>query len=72
MPKHQELTIYKPKKKSLVKQIVKKGIKFGVKTALHPLSIALAAAPHVYKLGKAKSFKYSKFRQFDKRGRKVI
>ena len=50
--------------------IVKKGIKFGVKTALHPLSIALTAAPHVYKLGKAKKFTYSTVRQFDKRGRK--
>jgi len=65
-----ELTIYKPKKTSLAKTIVKKGIKFGVKTALHPLSIALTAAPHVYKLGKAKKFTYSTVRQFDKRGRK--
>ncbi len=67
-----DLTIYKPKKTSLAKTIVKKGIKFGVKTALHPLSIALAATPHIYRLGKGKSFKYPKFRQFDKRGRKVI
>jgi hypothetical protein len=66
-----ELTIYKPKKASMMKQIMKKGIKFGVKTALHPLSIALTAAPQVYKLGKAKSFKYSSVRQFNKKGRKV-
>ena len=61
-----------PKKKpGMVKQIVKKGLKFGVKLATHPLSLAIAAAPQVYKLGKAKSFKYSNVRQFDKRGRKV-
>jgi hypothetical protein len=65
-----ELVVYKPKKTSMIKEIVKKGIKFGVKTALHPLSIALTAAPHVYKLGKAKKFTYSTVRQFDKRGRK--
>lgn len=62
-----------PKKKpSMVKQIVKKGIKFGAKVAINPLTIALAAAPSVYRLGKAKKFKYSDFRQFDKRGRKII
>ena len=61
-----------PKKKpSMVKQIVKKGIKFGVKVATSPLTIALAAAPQVYKLGKAKKFKFPEYRQFDKRGRKI-
>ena len=60
-----------PKEKpSMVKQIVKKGIKFGAKVATNPLTIALAAAPTVYKLGKAKKFTYSDVRQFDKRGRK--
>ena len=62
-----------PKKKpSLAKQIVKKGIKFGARVATSPLTIALAAAPSVYRLGKAKKMKYSDFRQFDKRGRKII
>ena len=61
-----------PKKKpSLTKQIVKKGIKFGAKIATSPITIALAAAPTVYKLGKAKKFKFPEFRQFDKRGRKI-
>jgi hypothetical protein len=61
-----------PKKKpSLAKQIVVKGIKFGAKVATSPITIALAAAPQVYKLGKAKKFKFPKFRQFDKRGRKI-
>ena len=45
-----------PKKKpSLAKQIVVKGIKFGAKVATSPITIALAAAPQVYKLGKARS-----------------
>ena len=62
-----------PKKKpSLAKQIVKKGLKFGAKVATSPITIALAAAPQVYKLGKLKKVKYSDFRQFDKRGRKII
>jgi len=62
-----------PKKKpSLAKQIVKKGIKFGARVATSPITIALAAAPQVYKLGKAKKFKFPEFRQFDKRGRKII
>ncbi len=59
------------KKKSLGKTIVKKGIKFAFKTATHPLSLAIAAAPKVYKLGVGKKFKYSDYRQFDRRGRKI-
>ena len=39
-----------PKKKpGMVKQIVKKGIKFGAKVALSPLSIALTAGTILYK-----------------------
>ena len=61
-----------PKKKpSIAKQIIKKGIKFGTKIAFSPLTIGLAAAPQVYKLGKAKKFKFPEYRQFDKRGRKI-
>ena len=48
-----------PKKKpSLAKQIVKKGIKFGARVATSPITIALAAAPQVYKLGKAKNLNF--------------
>ena len=63
-----------PKKKpSLAKQIVKKGLKFGVKTALSPLSIALTTGTVLYKGAKnQKGINFSKFRQFDKRGRKII
>jgi len=60
-----------PKKPSMLKQIMKKGIKFGSKIAFSPLSIGLTAGTILYKGGKAKSFKYSKVRQFDKRGRKA-
>jgi len=61
-----------PKKKpGIIKQIVKKGLKFGAKVAVSPLSIALTAGTILYKGGKAKSFKYSNVRQFDKRGRKI-
>ena len=59
-----------PKKPSMLKQIMKKGIKFGAKVAFSPITLAIAATPQIYKLGKAKKFKYSKVRQFDKRGRK--
>ena len=61
-----------PKKKPSVfkkaaKTIVKKGIKF----AVSPLSLGITAGSVLYKGGKAKSFKYSNVRQFDKRGRKI-
>jgi len=61
-----------PKKKPSVfkkaaKTIVKKGIKF----AVSPLTLGITAGTILYKGGKAKSFKYSNVRQFDKRGRKI-
>ena len=58
-----------PKKKpSLAKQIVKKGIKF----AFSPLSLGLTAGTVLYKGAKnQKGINFPKFRQFDKRGRKI-
>ena len=63
-----------PKKKpSLAKQIVKKGIKFGARVATSPLTIALTGGTFLYKKAKnQRGINFSKFRQFDKRGRKII
>ena len=54
---------------SAAKTIVKKGIKF----AVSPLSLGLGAGTVLYKGAKnQKGINFSKFRQFDKRGRKII
>ena len=66
-----EVTVYKKPKSSIFKKAVKTIVKKGIKFAVNPLTIAVAAAPSVYRLGKAKKFKYSDVRQFNKRGRKI-
>ena len=61
-----------PKKKpSVFKKAVKTIVKKGIKFAVSPLSLGITAGTLLYKGGKAKSFKYSNVRQFDKRGRKI-
>ena len=66
-----------PKKKPSVfkkaaKTIVKKGIKF----AVSPLSLGLTAGTVAFKgikkAGNAPGIKFSQYRQFDKRARKII
>lgn len=61
-----------PKKPSMLKQIMKKGIKFGARVAFSPLSIGLTAGTVLYKGAKnQKGINFVKGRQFDKRGRKA-
>ena len=56
-------------KNTPVEKIVKKGIKF----AVSPLTLGLAGGTFLYKGAKnQKGINFSKFRQFDKRGRKII
>ena len=64
-----------PKKKTPVKDFLKKGIfkgiKFAGKTALSPLSLAFGAGAGIYKIGKTKKFDFPEYRQFDRKGRKI-
>ena len=64
-----------PKKKSPIKDLLKKGtvkgIKFAGKLAINPLTLAFGAGTGIYKLGKTKSFNFPKNRQFDRKGRKI-
>ena len=64
-----------PKKKTPIKDFLKKGtvkgIKFAGKTALSPLSLAFGAGASIYKIGKTKKFDFPEYRQFDRIGRKI-
>ena len=59
------------KKPSIMNKAIKSIVKKGIKFAVSPLSLGITAGTILYKGGKAKSFKYSNVRQFDKRGRKI-
>ena len=63
-----------PKKKpSILKKAAKTIVKKGIKFAVSPLSLGLAAGTVLYKGAKnQKGINLSKFRQLDKRGRKII
>tara|TARA_R100001440_G_scaffold56991_1_gene76776 strand:+ start:274 stop:501 length:228 start_codon:yes stop_codon:yes gene_type:complete len=63
-----------PKKKpSIFKKAAKTVVKKGIKFAFSPLSLGLGAGTILYKGAKnQKGINFSKFRQFDKRGRKII
>ena len=54
-----------------LKKGVMKGIKFGTKLAVNPLTLAFGAGAGIYKFGKTKSFNFPKNRQFDRKGRKI-
>ena len=64
-----------PKKKTPIKDFLKKGtvkgIKFGTKLAVNPLTLAFGAGAGIVKIGKTKSFDFPKNRQFDRKGRKI-
>ena len=63
------------KKKTPIKDFLKKGtvkgIKFGTKLAVNPLTLAFGAGAGIIKIGKTKSFNFPKNRQFDRKGRKI-
>jgi len=66
--------IKRPKKKTPIKDFLKKGtvkgIKFAGKVAVNPLTLAFGAGAAIKKIGETKSFKYPMTRRFDKYGRK--
>jgi len=62
-----------PKKKTPIKDFLKKGtvkgIKFTAKAATSPLSLAFAGGALIAKTAERKPFKFPKNRRFDKYGR---
>ena len=64
-----------PKKKTPIKDYLKKGIfkgiKFTAKTAVNPITLAFGAGAGIFKIGKTKSFDFPLYRQFDRKGRKI-
>ena len=59
------------KKYPYTKKGTVKGIKFGTKLAVNPLTLAFGAGAGIIKIGKTKSFNFPKNRQFDRKGRKI-
>lgn len=62
-----------PKKKTPIKDFLKKGtvkgIKFAGKVAVNPLTLAFGAGTAIAKTAERKPFKFPKGRRFDKYGR---
>ena len=62
-----------PKKKSPIKDLLKKGtvkgIKFAGKLAINPLTLAFGAGAGIMKIAERKPFKFPENRRFDKHGR---
>jgi|TARA_R100000808_G_C2031715_1_gene75254 hypothetical protein len=62
-----------PKKKTPIKDFLKKGtvkgIKFAGKVAVNPLTLAFGAGSLIAKTAERKPFKFPKNRRFDKYGR---
>ena len=62
-----------PKKKTPIKDFLKKGtvkgIKFGTKLAVNPLTLAFGAGAGLMKAAERKPFKFPANKRFDKYGR---